>query len=57
MQRFAQRGAVVIEDDHLQPDNIFRFTMPLPSPIRILAVNGESDRIGMMMKVIGFAWH
>ena len=44
MQRFAQRGAVVIEDDHLQPDNIFRFTMPLPSPIRILAVNGESDQ-------------
>ena len=44
MQRFAQRGAVVVEDDHLRSDDIFRFTMHLPSPIRILAVNGESDR-------------
>ncbi len=44
LQRFAQRGAVVIEDDHLNSDNIFRFTMRLPSPIRILAVNGESDQ-------------
>ena len=43
IQPYTQRGAMMVEDGHFQPDNIFRFTIHLPSLIRVLAVNGESD--------------
>ncbi len=42
-EQLTQRGAVVVEDDQFPPDNTYHFTVNLPSPIHILAVNGESD--------------